>query len=159
MVVGLVGAAPVAAADGDRSPGSQVSGTFSGSSTWAFGEGCGFARLSFAGRYEPDQHWVRSGGYTFDICAGDNLGDRWVLDGTFVVTTGRGATLSGTASGSLIITGTAVLGLDLTLAVTDSTGTRRPVTGTITVTGTTDESAGNQTAIEQGTFTADLHST
>jgi hypothetical protein len=79
-----------------------------------------------------------------------------VLDGTFVVTTRRGATLGGTVSGYMIITGTPVLGLDLILTVTDSAGTRRPVTGTITMTGTRDETGGNQTAVEEGVFTTDL---
>lgn len=72
------------------------------------------------------------------------------------MTIGHHVTLTGTVSGAHLITGTAVLGLDLTLTVTASSGTHWPVRGTITATGTTDQSGGQSTTIEAGDFTSHL---
>jgi hypothetical protein len=57
-----------------------------------------------------------------------------------------------------LVTGTAVLGLDLTLTVTASSGTHRPVGRTITATGTTDQSGGQFMTVEAGEFTSHLQS-
>ena len=166
-VVGLVGAtAPVAAtptgasAGGRPSPGIQVSGAFHGTSTWQFdATNCGFVHQVFTGTYTLGPHGRPGGTYDLDVCVTFPDGgevDRLPTTGTFAVTVGRRVTLTGTVSGATLVTGTAVLGLDLTLTVTGSSGPHRPVRGTITATGTTDQSGGMST-VETGELTSHLH--
>jgi len=165
-IVGLVGsavpaaAAPTEAAGGRPSPGIAVNGDFQGTSTWMFDAAtCGFVHQVFTGTYTRGSHGIPGGTYDLDVCVTTPNGgpvDEFPTNGTFVVTIGRHVTLSGTVSGAHLVTGTAVLGLDLTLTVTASSGTRRPVRGTITAAGTTDQSGGQMTTVDQGEFSSRL---
>lgn len=165
-LVGVVGAAAPATATaaatatgGGPPAGTHVSGSFSGTSTWAFGPPCVFAHQVFTGTYDPDRPGIADGTYSLEVCVeypADPAEPGFETTGTFVVTTGGGGTLTGTVSGLTIPTGTAILDLDLTLTVTHSSGTGRPIRGTIAAVGTTDQSGGNPTTVEEGTFTADL---
>ena len=168
-LVGLVGSAvpvaatPTAASGGRPAPGIEVNGDFQGTSTWMFDAAtCGFVHQVFTGTYTLRPHGIPGGTYDLDVCVtfpnGGNVND-FPTNGTFVVTIGQRVTLSGTVSGATLVTGTGVLGLDLTLTVTASSGTHRPVRGTITATGTTDQSGGLFTTVEAGELTSHLHLT
>jgi hypothetical protein len=161
-LVGLVGStAPVAASTDRPSPGIEVDGDFQGTSTWTYETvTCGFVHQHFTGTYALGPRDRPGGIYDLDVCVSLPAGgepEGFPTNGTFVVTLGRHVTLSGTVSGAQLITGTDIPGLDLTLTVTASSGTPRPVRGTITATGITDQSGGLFATVETGTFTSHLH--
>jgi len=101
---------------------------------------------------EPDAteqliEWGASGGEVVKVLFADPEGSGMSL-------VCRHVTLTGTVSGLTRSTGGVVLGLELTLTVTGSSGTHPPVRGTITATGTTDQTGGAGTTVETGEFTS-----
>jgi hypothetical protein len=160
-VVGLVGSAvpaaavPTTASDRRPSPGLQVAGDFHGTSTWEFDAvNCEFVHQVFTGTYTVGPRGNPGGTYDLDVCVNFGSVDGFVVTGTFIVTVGHHVTLTGTVSGLTRTTGTNVLGLELTLTVTGSSGTHRPIRGTITADGTTDQSVGVGITVEAGEFTS-----
>jgi hypothetical protein len=140
-------------------PGRELTGTFSGTSTYQFSQdpACNFVLEQYTGTYDPDRRGAPGGTYSMDVCV--SLGAGFGVDGTFVVSTPR-LTLSGTVAGTLTsLPDNSGLTLDVTLTVTDSEGPGRPVRGTITAVGIRTEPGGFGTSVESGTFTADLHRT
>ncbi|MDD9368672.1 MAG: hypothetical protein PV358_01010 [Acidimicrobiales bacterium] len=167
LLVGLaVGLGPLAApayagdgrghGHGGRPP-VVVSGTISASGTWEYArETCGFVHEVFVGTFDTTGRRFDDGTFTLDLCIPGQVGEAWEVVGTFVVTLDSGATLSGSVSGTFAFpAGDRTLPTDLALVVTGSTGTRRPVTGTIAVTGDRTESVLFESSLA-GTFTADL---
>jgi hypothetical protein len=161
MIAGVTAAAPAAAEPGgDGTPPlrPEVTGTFEGTGTWAFSSECGIAREVVTGTYDATGRQFDDGTFSWDTCvifAGDGV--HFVsVTGTFVVTTDSGATLTGTVSGFIgsadPVTGMPV---EMTLVVTESTGTPPPVSGTISLTGERDEPASFESVFD-GTFSADL---
>jgi hypothetical protein len=161
-LVGLVGSPGPVAASADRpTPPIQVNGDFQGTSTWTLdAQPCGVVQQLFTGRYTLGPRAVPGGTYDLDVCValpGDDDPDGFPTNGTFVLTVGHHVTLSGTVSGTQQSDPTLILELDLKLTVTASSGTPRPVRGTITVTGTSDQSGGLFATVEAGEFSSHLH--
>jgi hypothetical protein len=137
-----------------------ITGTFEGTGVYeTLGPVCPIIHEVFTGTYEPDRPQDRNGTYEVDVCIDNpNENFEWPLSGTFEIVTGQGYRLLGTATGVAIpndISGPILV----TLTVTDSPGSPRPVRGTITIDGITDQSypAPVGTSVESGTFSADLH--
>jgi hypothetical protein len=140
-----------------------LTGTFASTSTWRWSlPACPTITQNFSGTYDPDRRGVSGGTFTMATCVElPTGGDAFPMTGTFEVTSDRGVVLRGTLTGGTILTGAAALRLELTLTVTESSGGRRPIRGTISVVGTTVQTPdpGNisGTSVDSGTFTADLH--
>jgi len=141
-------------------PGHELTGTFSGTSTYEFSQdpACNFVLEKYTGTYDPDRRGVPGGTYSMDVCISFGAPQGFGVDGTFVVSSPR-LTLSGTVHGALTsLPDNSGLALDVTLTVTDSQAPGRPIRGTITATGIrTEPGGGIGSSVESGTFTADLH--
>jgi hypothetical protein len=141
-------------------PGPELTGTFSGTSTYEFSQDptCTFVLEQYTGTYDPDRRGVPGGTYTLDVCI--TLGDPRGLGvfGRFEVSGRHGFILSGTVDGFLDSSVVpSAFELNVTLTVTDSQAPGRPIRGTITAVGIRTEPGGFGTSVESGTFTADLH--
>jgi hypothetical protein len=156
IVLVLAVGTPVASATPARS-GTQT-GTFTGTSTYElFVPACPVFHQVFRGTYDPDRGGTPNGSYVADVCVDQPNADfAYPFSGTFVITTGQGFELRGTVTG-LQTTDEPIFGLEATMLVTDSPGSRYPLRGTITVAGTTDQSGAPGTSVEHGTFAAELH--
>jgi hypothetical protein len=159
IIVLVLAVSTPAASAGPALSGTQT-GTFSGTSTYElFVPACPVIHQIFRGTYDPDRGGVPNGSYVADVCVDQPNADfAYPFSGTFVITTGQGFSLTGTVTG-LQDTDDTILGLEATMVVTDSPGSRHPLRGTITVTGTSDQSfpAPPGTSVEAGTFAADIH--
>jgi hypothetical protein len=158
VVLALAVASPASAAVPVAS--GPITGSFEGTGAWeVFGPVCPVIHEVFTGTYEPDRPQDRSGTYEVDACIDNPNEDfEWPLYGTFEIVTGQGYRLVGTAAGAAIPNDNSGPIL-MTLTVTDSPGSPRPIRGTITIDGITDQSypAPVGTSVEWGTFSADLH--
>ena len=159
-VLGVALVAPPASAEPEGGPGRPhpprfpTGGTFEGTGSYELGTVCPFAWEVIHGTFDGSRRPGDDGTFTLDYCVGFDLA---TLTGSFGVTTASGVTLSGTAAGSLDLIGSEPPGspFEFTLTVTGSSGTRRPVTGTISLTGLRTEPGGGRSAVT-GTFTTAL---
>jgi hypothetical protein len=137
---------------GHGPPGIEVTGWFTGGSTYEFSQdpACNFVVEQYTGTYDPERRGVPGGRFTLDVCV--SLGEGFAVDGTFEIVGDRGLTLRGTVEGEIIL-GNGTGALQFTLTVTESRGL--PVRGTIEVLGTRVEPAFGTSDVD-GTFTADL---
>ena len=135
-------------------PGLALSGTFVGTSTYEFppDDSCEFVLEEYSGTYDPARRGVPGGTFFLDVCVFVET-PGFGLRGTFEIASGR-LTMRGTVDGSLVANGAGGLVLDVTLTVTESTGTVVPVRGTIHAVGTRLGSATGSDVT--GTFDADL---
>jgi hypothetical protein len=128
----------------------EVSGPFTGTTVFDFSTPrCSFVHQVFDATYQAEAGG--SGTFHIDTCVSDALVDgAFPVDGSFVLTTPSGATLTGSVTGR-------VFGgppqLDFTLTVTGGTGQFQGVTGTVGLDGTWD--ANNPGAIA-GTLVGSL---
>jgi hypothetical protein len=154
MAAGVAVVPPAAAAAPGKGLNREVTGAFSGTSRWAFGEGCAFVHEVFDGTFSPSSR-KPSGTYHFDTCVAP-ANALFTVRGTFTIDTGRGDRLSGQLSGDLDAT-LIVTPIDWTLTVTSGTGRFRKASGTIEVIGTLDfiEMLSFRT-VDQGRFEASL---
>ena len=155
-----VSAAPAAGQTGPpdtQSARTPIAGTFTGVGTYEFSSECGIAREAATLTYDATGRKVEDGAIELDLCVGfaGEGGHTFSAAGTFVLTTDSGATLTGTVSGFLDTVDSGGLSVDLTLVVTGRSGTPRPVTGTISLSGTRNEPQLLASAWS-GTFSADL---
>lgn len=156
-------AAPAYADDGDRGrhhrPPREITGTLEATGTWEFAvEACGFVHEVFVGTFDTTGRRIGDGTFSLDLCIPGQIGEAWEVVGTFVITSDSGATLTGSVTGTYAFPRGSVpptLPTELALLVTGSSGTRRPVTGTISVTGDRVEPALFESSLT-GTFSADL---
>jgi hypothetical protein len=135
-------------------------GTFDGTSVFElFVEECPFIHQVFTGTYDPDRRGVRGGTYEVDACvAQPNADFNYPFSGTFEIVTGHGHSLDGTVTG-IFNPNMPIATVDATLTVTGSSGSRHPIRGTITITGTSDQfdpEAPESGSVDHGTFAADL---
>jgi hypothetical protein len=154
VAVALGVVAPAGAASGGKALNREVTGSFSGTSRWTFGDGCNFVHQVFDGTLTADAGKGASS-YHFDTCV-DAFG-LFPISGTFTITTARGDTVSGTLNGDLDGAATLVVPIDWTLTATSGTGRFRRATGTIEVVGTLDfiEMLSFRT-VDEGRFEASL---
>jgi hypothetical protein len=157
IVVVLAIATPAASADAGVAR--VDTGSFDGTSIFElFGDECPFMHQVFTGTYDPDRQGVRGGSYEVEVCVHDTDGGRtYPFDGVFEIVTGYGYSLRGTVTGHHN-PNMPIATVDATLTVTESHGSRHPVRGAVTITGTSNQfyPAPVGTSIDTGTFTADL---
>jgi hypothetical protein len=163
-VVGLVTLATPASAEGvpgrggGHRPPVTVTGTVAADGTWDADLACGFVRDQLTGTYDAAERRWPDGTITLDLCLTDFTAEGFPIVGTFTVATDNGVSLAGTLTGFMSIPAVRPpegLPIDLGLVVTGSSGTRRPVTGTISI------AAGYSspvylTSAMGGTFTAEF---
>lgn len=146
-------AGPHTGEGGDHRPPIARSGTFEGSGVYELGTVCAFAWEVVNGTFDASRRPGADGTFTLDFCV--SIVD-FSLAGTFTVATTSGITLSGTLTGSITLE-PAGSPVELTLTVVDSSGTRRPITGTISLTGIrTEPGDGTYSSTTVGTFVTDL---
>ena len=159
-VIVIVLAIGTPAASADTAVARVDTGSFDGTSVFElYGETCPFMHQVFTGTYDPDRPGVRGGSYEAEVCVHDvNGGFTYPFTGVFEVVTGYGYSLRGTVTG-VHNPNMPIATVDATLTVTESPGSRRPVRGTITITGISNQyyPAPVGTSIDNGTFAADLH--
>jgi hypothetical protein len=128
----------------------QLTGRFDGHSVSTPGEPCGgVVHLDYAGTFHLDKRAEHNGYYVMDICITfDRERIWWTLSGPFVITSARGVVLRGTVDGSTNLEDVA-----MTLTVTESSGDRYPIRGTIEVDTTY---GGLYSDAHRGTFSAAL---
>jgi hypothetical protein len=155
VAVVVVTALGAAGAPAGAAPGGNLSRQVSGTSRWAFGEGCPFVHQVFDGTFTPDAGKKRYGTYHFDTCV-TPANVVFSVQGTFTIVTGKGDRLSGALDGDLDPT-LIVTPIDWTLTVTSGTGAFRKATGTLEVLGTLDfiEMLSFRT-VDEGRFAASL---
>jgi len=148
------------AASADAVVARVTTGSFDGTSIYElFVEECPFVHQVFTGTYDPDRRGVRGGTYEVDVCVDQPNADfNYPFSGGFEVVTGHGLSLTGTVTG-LFNPNMPIATIDATLTMTGSHGSPRPVRGTITITGTSDQhdpEAPESGSVDRGTFSADL---
>lgn len=149
--------APPASADGPRDRGHHRqpmarSGSFEGTGVWELGTVCPFAWEVVTGTFDDLRRPGADGTFTLDYCVAFDF----PIAGTFTVDTTSGITLSGTLVGGITLD-PAGSPIEFTLTVLESAGTRRPVSGTISLTGIrTEPGTGGGTSTIVGTFRTDL---
>jgi hypothetical protein len=146
--------APSASADvpreqGHHRPPMALTGSFEGSGGYELGTRCTFAWEVITGTFDDPRRPGADGTFTLDYCV--LLPS---IAGTFTIDTTSGITLSGTLAGTITLD-PAGSPVELTLTVHESSGARRPITGTITLTGIRTQ-PGPYLATMVGTFAADL---
>ena len=135
-----------------------TSGTFEGSASYEPFTVCPFVWEVTEGTFDGSRRPGDDGTFVLDFCVAFEQ-TAITLTGTFDITTASGIALSGTAVGTIDLSGSGSTGspFELTLTVSESSGTRRPVTGTIALTGLRTESGtGTYEAAVTGTFTSAL---
>lgn len=163
-VLGVALVAPPASADPEGSPRRPrlprfpTSGTFEGSGSYELFTVCPFAWEVIEGTFDGSRRPGDDGTFALDFCVAFEQ-TAITLTGTFDIATAWGVTLSGPAVGTIDLGGPGPsYPFELTLTVTESSGTRRPVTGTVTLTGLrTETGTGTFEATVTGTFTSALH--
>ena len=128
--------APPVAAEPDASLNREVTGPFTGTTSFGAGQGCSFVRGVFDGTYQPGAQ--KAGSFHVDICLRFMDTNVFPVNGTFQLTTRTGATLAGTVTGAMTITGGGgtIGDLDFTLTVTEGTRQFSHATGAIAMDGT-----------------------
>lgn len=150
VLASLVLVAPPASADGRGGHGQPPiarTGTFEGAGSYELGTVCPFAWEVISGTFDGSRRPGADGTFTLDYCV--SIID-FSVAGTFTIVTRSGITLSGPVTGTIVLDPVEVR-IELTLTVTDSQGTRRPITGTISASGIRTE-PGGYTATIAGTF-------
>ena len=163
VLVSFVLVAPQASADrgspGGGNPRPPVgTGSFEGAGVYELFTRCTFAWEVVHGTFEGSRPGrADDSTFTFDFCVtSDSPTHTFGFDGTFTVATKTGVVLAGTLSGGIHLD---PMGspIDITLTVEESSGTRRPISGTITLTGTrTEPGDGTYSSTLWGTYMADL---
>jgi hypothetical protein len=142
-----------AAVHGRLSLNPQVTGPFTGTTSFEFGtHGCLFVFETFDGTYQTP-----SGTGTFHIegCVGTpSSGDLFPITGSFTLTAPSGARLTGSVSGGVFATTT--FAFEFTLAVQTATGSLTGATGVIEMTGAVQVTGGTVDLPITGTLTGDL---
>jgi hypothetical protein len=169
VLTGMVASSsPVLAAPSGPGPAGRpwphrLTGTFASTSTWSWGSSpCPTITQDFSGTFDPDRPGVGGGTYTMATCVDlPTEGSAFPMTGTFEVATDDGIVLRGTMTGTTLLTGSLALPVEFTLTVTESSGARRPIRGTISAVGTSVQTPdpanpARGTSIDSGTFTADL---
>ena len=148
---------PPASADephdrGRHGPPMARSGSFEGTGAWELGTVCPFAWEVVTGTFEDLRRPGTDGTFTLDYCVAFDFS----MAGTFTVEATSGITLSGTLAGRITLE-PAGSPVELTLTVLESTGARRPVSGTISLTGIrTEPATGGYSSTIVGTFATEL---
>lgn len=161
VLTSFVLVAPQASAEsrGGGNPRPPVgTGTFEGAGVFELFTSCSFAREVVDGTFEGSRPGrADDGTFTFDYCVTSSSPTHtFGFEGTFTLETKTGVVLAGTLSGGINLD-PAGSPIDITLTVVESSGTRRPITGTITLTGTRIEPGeGPNSSILWGTYVADL---
>lgn len=163
VLASLVLVAPQASADpgprGGGHPRPPVgTGSFEGAGVYEIGTRCAFAWEVVDGTFEGSRRGrADDGTFTFDFCVTfTSPTHTFGFDGTFTLETTTGVVLAGTLSGGIHLD-PAGSPVDITLTVEESSGTRRPIRGTITLTGTrTEPGDGTYSSTLWGTYVADL---
>jgi hypothetical protein len=133
-------------------------GSFEGAGVFELFTRCTFAWEVVDGTFEGSRPGrADDGTFTFDYCVtSDSPTHTFGFDGTFTLETKTGVVLAGTLSGGINLD-PAGSPIDITLTVEESSGTRRPISGTITLTGTrTEPGDGTYASTVWGTYVADL---
>jgi hypothetical protein len=105
--------------------------------------------MDYRGAFRLDKRTEHNGYYEMDVCITfDPDRVRWTLSGPFVVTSAKGVVLRGTVDG-----GTDLIDVWMRLTVTESSGDRYPIRGTIEVDTTY---GGLYDDVHRGTFSAAL---
>jgi|SoiMethySBSTD1v2_1073268.scaffolds.fasta_scaffold07165_9 hypothetical protein len=147
-------AAPHPDRGGHHRPPIALSGSVEGQGTYELGTVCAFAWEVVSGTFDASRRPGADGTFTLDFCV--SLVDL-SLAGTFTAETTSGVTLSGTLAGSITLE-PAGSPIEFTLTVLESSGARRPITGTISLTGIrTEPGDGTYSSTIAGTFVTDLH--
>jgi hypothetical protein len=149
--------APPASADephdrGLHGPPMARSGSFEGTGAWELGTVCPFAWEVVTGTFDDLRRPGTDGSFTLDYCVAFDFS----MAGTFAVEATSGITLSGTLAGRITLD-PAGSPVELTLTVLESTGARRPISGTISLTGVrTEPGTGGNSSMIVGTFATEL---
>ena len=145
VLTAWVGAAAPSAAEPGQSLNREVTGSFTGTSSFDFSAGgCAFVFEAYDLTFQTGRG--RPGTLHIEGCVNSApvVGSFAFESGTFTLTSRTGATLTGTVSGG-------VFPIDLTLTVTEGTKRFRRATGTIAVDGT-----GGPSGPVSGTLTGSL---
>jgi len=163
VLVSVVLVAPQASAQPEARGGGHPrptlgTGSFEGAGSWELGTRCAFAWEVVNGSFEGSRPGrADDGTFTFDYCVTfTSPTHTFGFDGTFTLETKPGVLLTGSLSGGIHLD---PMGspIDITLTVEESSGTPRPIRGTITLTGTrTEPGDGTYSSTLWGAYTADL---
>jgi hypothetical protein len=132
----LLAAAPVGA-DSGSVLNREVTGAFAGTTFWDLSTpGCSLVHQTFDGTYTPQKNGT--GTFHIDVCPVFGTDGGFVAEGTFMLRDRRGATLTGTVTGSYVTSAPPALPVEFVLEVDDGTRAFADVDGTILVTGVWD---------------------
>ena len=141
-------AVPASAAPGATRLNQQVTGPYTGSHSFEVGDGCAVVHEEVTATYEAAGGG--KGSFSMDVCVEFPPGVSAAYQGTFELTTAKGASVRGTVAGALDVEGV----LHEVLSVTAATREFRRSTGTIQLSGTfSNTSPGPFTGQLTGTLT------